>query len=105
MEIENKVSSVTGLVAALNTKATEIVDEIPDITNLAFKGALSTKTVKIKNKMPDITSFINTPEFHKLTKISFDARTKTAVKNLVSKGEVKNALDLGEINREKTSNI
>ena len=30
---------------------------------------------------------------------------KTAVKNLVSKGEVKNALDLGEINREKTSNI
>ena len=62
------------------------------------------KIGKIKNKISDITSFITTPELNRLTKISFDARMKTAAKNLASKGEVKNALDLGEINGEKTSN-
>lgn len=36
MEIENKMPNVTGLVATLNTKATEIENEIPDITNLSI---------------------------------------------------------------------
>ena len=65
MEIENNVPNVTGLVVAVNTKATEIEIEIAHITNLAFEAAHNTKTTKIKNKIPDIASFINTPEFHR----------------------------------------
>ena len=41
--MENKISSVTGLVTTtmLNTKTTEIVNRIPDITIVATKAALN----------------------------------------------------------------
>ena len=38
--------------------------------------ALNAKSTETENKIPDSTGFINTPEFNKLTKISFDTRTK-----------------------------
>ena len=34
------------------------------------------------DKIPDTTSFINTPECNRLTKISFDAKMKEAVKGI-----------------------
>ena len=42
------------------------------------------------------SSFITSPEFNRLTKISFDARMKKVEKSLASKTEVKNATDLGD---------
>ena len=48
--------------------------KIPDITNMATKAALSTTTTEIVNKVPGTTSFITTPDFNRLTKISFDTK-------------------------------
>ena len=42
------------------------------------------------------SSFITSPEFNRLTKISFDARMKKVEKSHASKTEVKNATDLGD---------
>lgn len=48
MEIENKLQSVTGLVASatLNTKTVDFENKIGDTTNLAIKTALITKVAK-----------------------------------------------------------
>ena len=55
--MENKISSVTGLVTTtmLNTK-TEIVNRIPDITIVATKAALNLKATEIDSKIRDITN-------------------------------------------------
>ena len=49
---------------------------MPGITNLATKAVLNTKAIEIQSKIPDTSHFINTQEFDRLTKISFDARIK-----------------------------
>ena len=41
---------------------------------MATEAAFSTKVKEIENEAPYITSFITTPEFNRLTKLSFDAR-------------------------------
>ena len=86
-EIENKMPSVTGLVTAvaLITKATEIENKIPDFTNWATKAALITRATEIEKITPDTTSFVATPEFNGLAKVSFDAGMKEATKGLASK--------------------
>ena len=67
---------------------------MPDITSLATKAALNTKFTEIANKITEtISRFVNTQEFNRLTKISFDTRMKEAAKGLASKTEVDNALD------------
>ena len=54
-----------------------------DISNT--KATLNTEVTEIENKVPDTTGFITTPEFNRLTKISFGAKMKQAAKILVSK--------------------
>ena len=73
----------------------------PDIIDLATKAALNLKAAETENKRPNTSSFITTPEFNRLTNISFDARMKEAEKILASKTEVKNALDVGDQNSKK----
>ena len=68
----------------MNTKATEIENKVPDITDLATKAVLNTRTTEIENNIPDTSSVITTPEFNRLTKKSFDVRIKEAAKNLAS---------------------
>ena len=43
--------------------------------------------------------------FNKLTKISFDARMKEAVKSLASKSQINNALDITDKKRGKIKNF
>ena len=54
--------------------------KIPDIPNLAIKTALNPKVTEIENKILDTIGFINTQQFNRLTKISFDARMEKAAK-------------------------
>ena len=105
--IENKISSITGLVSttALNAKVTEIKNKIPDITNLATKTVLKAKAVEIENEIPDTNHFINTHEFNRLTKLSFDVRMKETVKNLTSKSQPDNALYLRDKDRKKIEKL
>ena len=109
-DIENKIPSITGLVTTTALNARDI--QIPDITNLATKAdllkintALNTKTAETENKIPDTSHFINTPEFNRLTKISFDARMKEVEKSHASKSEVSNALVLGNKNRKNIEKL
>ena len=52
---------------------------------------MNAKAIEIENKITNTSSFITTPEFNRLTKISFDVRIKEAEKGLGSKTEKKNA--------------
>ena len=75
--------------AALNTKAVDVQSKkITGITNLATKASLNKKVTEIGNKISDTIGFITTPEFNRLTKISFDARIKQEAKSLASKIQV-----------------
>ena len=105
-DIEIKIPSVTDLVTAivLHTKITEIENKMPYITGLVTTAVLNTKAPETKSKIPDTNHFINTQEFKRLTKISFDARMKEVEKGLASKTEGNNSLALGDKNR-RTSNI
>ena len=87
--------------AALNTKATEIECKIPEITNLATKDALNTKVTEIESKIPDTRGFVTNPAFTRLTKIIFDTSLTEAAKNLASKSQVDNAIDIANKSREK----
>ena len=100
---ENKIVDITNLTTkvALNAKGKEVESKIPDITNLAIKVALNTKATVIENKIPDTTGFITTPEFNRLTKISFDARMKEAAKTLASKSQIDNSFDISDENEKR----
>ena len=63
---------------------------------MATDSVLNTKATELENIIPDNSHFVNTEEFNRSTEISFDARMKEAEKNLASKTEVNNALDLGD---------
>ena len=62
---------------------------------------LSIREPKIEKKIPDTTSFTTTPEFNRLTKLSFDVSMKEAVKSLASKSQVDTALDTANKNSKK----
>lgn len=91
----NNKLDVTNLAtkADLNTKTPDNESKIPDITYLAAKTNLSVKATEIENEIPYTASFIATPKFNKLTKISVTAKMKDATKSLVSKSKVYNAFD------------
>ena len=63
------------------------------------------KVTEIEDKIPDTTGFITTPEFIRLTELSFGARMKEVTKNFATKSKVTTALNLGEENKQnkKTS--
>ena len=66
---------------------------------------LSTKTTEFKNEIPGTTGFIATLEFNRLTTICFDARTRKALKSLVSKKQVDNAFDIADKIGEKSKKL
>lgn len=55
---------------------TEIEGKIPDFINVDTKTTISSKATEIENKIPNTASFITTPKFNRLMKISFDARNQ-----------------------------
>ena len=75
--------------------------EIPNVSGFVTTTTLNTKDTQIENKIPDTTGSFTSPEFNRLTKISFDVRIKETTKSLVSKSQVDNALDIADKNREK----
>ena len=101
-EIENKMPDITNLAAkvALNTKASEVKGKTPDITNFPTIADLNTKATQIKNKIPDTSGFITTPEFNRIAKINFDGRMKEAEKNLATRIQSTNAIDIAIKNKE-----
>ena len=62
---------------------------------------LNSIATEIENKIPNTISFFTTPEFNRLTKLSFDSKINEAAKNLETETEVKSLLDLGDKDREK----
>ena len=71
-----------------------IEHKISDVTDLATKDALNTKTAEIEDKIPNTTGFTTTLPHNRLAKISFDARMKEAEKNIATKVQVTDAIDL-----------
>ena len=55
--------------------------------------------LKIKYLIPEV--FFTNPAFTRLTKIIFDASLTEAAKNLASKSQVDNAIDIANKSREK----
>ena len=103
--MENKIPDITNLDIkdALNTKFEELECRIFDITNLATKAPFNAKAADIEHIIPDTTAFFTTHELNTLTKVSFNARIKQEVKELISKNEADAALDIGYKIREKKS--
>ena len=73
----------------------------PNITNVATKVAFNAKTTEIENKITLASSFITTPEFNRLTKLTFDRRMKKKTKSLPTESETKSELNLRDTNIEK----
>ena len=71
---------------------------------MANEPALSATATGIGNKIPDTVSWITTPELSRLTKTSFDTRTKKAAKSLASKSLV-DALDIVDKNWKKIKKL
>ena len=95
-EIENKIPDISqaALVALATAKITDITDQVT-------KTTINTKAAEIGNKIPVTLSFITTQEFSQITKISFDASMKEAVKNLASKSPVDNGVHNAEKIKKK----
>ena len=74
------------------------------IVLIGYNATLHTKATEIENKISGITRFITTPECNGFAKINFDARTKEAVKSLVSKSQVDTAFDTVDKNKMKYRN-
>ena len=89
----------TGLVTTVVLKVTDIENQIPDIFDLATKAALDMKAIGIENETPYTSHVLNTEEFIRLTKISFDRIMKEVEKSPASKAKVKHGLDLGDQNK------
>ena len=74
-----KLPNTSGLVAAtvLNTKISEVEDQIPNTSNLVTTNVLNTEIQEAENEIPNHDKYVTTPEFNKLTEI-FTARLKQA---------------------------
>ena len=86
--------------SVLNTKTSEVENEISDTSSLVTTTALNTKFSEVENEIPDYVKYITIQEFDKLTAENFTARLKQA--NLVSKTDFDNKLT--SFNRKITSN-
>ena len=58
----------------LNTKISEVDNEILNIDSIVTTTVLNTKIGEVENKIPDHAKYITTEEFSKLTAESFAAR-------------------------------
>ena len=114
--------------AHLNTKSIETENKLPDIINLATTAAPNTKLIELKGKYVTLLiwqmlklfaikkvktlkikyatiSFITTPEFKRLIRISFGLEIKEEAINFASKKEIKDLIYLGDKNQGKTENF
>ena len=97
----------------LSVQKPERLKKIPDITTLARKASLSLgyqscfecKNQRNWNKIPDSVCFYTTSEFHRLAKISFNARMRKGAKFLSSRISVDTVLDIADKNGEKRENF
>ena len=66
-EIQNKISSITGL--ATNSALTAVENEIPNVSNLVTKTDYNTKISEVEIKVSDHNhdKYITTSEFNRLT--------------------------------------
>ena len=84
----------------LNTKTSEVENNIQNTTSLVTTTVSNTKNSKVENKIPDNSKYITTEEFNKLMAEKFAARLKQA--DLVNKTDFDNKLT--SFNRQITSN-
>lgn len=103
-KIENvykKIHSTSGLVKKTdyNTKTTDWKQDTQCYWYIVTTASLNTKATETEDKIPDNTDFITAPEFSRLANISFDERKK-AERNLATKVQVTDALDLALRNKE-----
>ena len=67
-----------------NAELKNIVDKIPDITNLTTNTTLNAKIKKAKGEIPDITNLANTTAVeNKIPTVSFQSRKRTITEKLV----------------------
>ena len=57
--VNKKIPSVTVITTALNAKAIDAKNKVPDIINISTKGYLTTKAKQIEKKILDTSHFIN----------------------------------------------
>ena len=74
----------------------------PSTTGLVKKNSLDAKVKEIEDKIPGSYKFVTTRGFDKLTNISFDTKTKEAMKFLTTESGTKNALHV--IDKKKILN-
>ena len=72
----------------------------PSTTGLVKKTSLDAKVKEIEDKIPGCYKFVTTREFDKLTNISFDTKTKEAMKFLTTESGTKNALHVIDKNKK-----
>ena len=84
-EIENKISSITGL--ATNSKLTAFEIKIPNVSNLVTKTDYNTTISDIEKKITNHShdKYITTPEFNKLTTENFEVRLGKQILSLLHK--------------------
>ena len=84
----------------LNTKISEVENQVPNTSNLVTTNVLHIKISEVGNKISDNSKYITTQEFNKLTTEYFAARLKQT--DLVNKTDFDNKLN--SFNRRITSN-
>ena len=99
-EIENKISSITGL--ATNSALIAVVNKIQNVGNLVTKTDYNTQISEIEKKVSDHNhdKYITTSEFNRLTTENFKARLAQA--NLITKADLDT--ELKKISDRVTSN-
>ena len=75
--------------ADFNTKATEIEDKIPDLSNLVKKTDFNTKVTEIDGKIPDVSNLVKNTDFDTRLKKICERVTKNKSKHLLVENELK----------------
>ena len=78
------------ITTVLDTKISEVENNISNTSSLLTTTVLNTKISGVENRISNHDEYINTPQFNKLTAESFAARLKQA--NLGSKTDFDNKL-------------
>ena len=63
-------------ITVLNTKISEVDNEIPDTSGLLTTNVLNIKISEVENKISDEAKYVTTQEFNKLTVSNFAARLR-----------------------------
>ena len=82
-------------------KTIEYDELVKKVNTIDSNKILKKKIKNVDRKISDTSKFIVTQDFNRLINMNFNSRTGEASKNLATKKQVENALDLGDNNREK----